>query len=79
MFNSFHWWVNILFVAFDAAKAKEQNYHNRHPTDQLLPLVVEVFGCLHKQTNVFLHNCANAIWILRGLEGPLIFVLVIFL
>jgi hypothetical protein len=40
---------------------------------------VEIFGCLHKQVDVFLHNYANAIWILKALEGPFISVLVIFL
>ncbi len=43
------------------------------------PLAVEVFVSLHKQMDVFLHNCANAIWSLKGLEGPLLFVLVTFL
>jgi hypothetical protein len=37
------------FIAFDAAQAKERNYRNQHPTDQFLPLAIEVFGCLHKQ------------------------------
>ncbi len=54
------------FVAFDATQAKEKSYHNQHPTDQFLPLSIEVFECLHKQVNVFLHNCANAIWSLKG-------------
>jgi hypothetical protein len=31
---------------------------------------MEVFWCLHKQTNVFLHNCVNAIWSLKGPKGP---------
>jgi hypothetical protein len=34
---------------------------------------------MHKQVNVFLHNCANAIWSFKGLEGPPLFILVIFL
>jgi hypothetical protein len=25
-------------------------------------LTIEVYGGLHKQVDVFLHNCANAIW-----------------
>jgi len=54
------------FVASNVAQAKKRSYHDQHPTNQFLPLVVEVFRCLHKQTDVFLHNCANAIWSLKG-------------
>ncbi len=49
------------FVASDAVQAKEQSYCDQHPTNQFLPLVVQVFGCLHEQVDVFLHNCANTI------------------
>jgi hypothetical protein len=31
------------------------------PTDQFLPLTIEVFSCLHKHGNVFLYDYANAI------------------
>jgi hypothetical protein len=49
-------WTNLFpwshttqgFVASNVAQAKERSYHNRHPIDQFLPLVVEIFGCLHK-------------------------------
>jgi len=44
----------------------------QYPIDQFLLLAIEVFGCLHKQVNVFLHNCANAIWNFKGTEGPLL-------
>jgi hypothetical protein len=54
------------FVVSDAIQAKERNYRNRHPTDQFLPLTIEVFGCLHKHVNMFLHNYVNAIWNLKG-------------
>jgi hypothetical protein len=54
------------FVASDATQAKEKGYFNQHPIDQFLPLVIEVFGCLHKHVNVFLYNYANAIWNLKG-------------
>jgi hypothetical protein len=37
--------------------------------------LIEIFGCLHKQANVFLHNFANVIWNLKGLEGPHLFCL----
>jgi len=67
------------FVTFNAAQAKERNYRNRHPCDQFLPLTIEVFGYLHKQIDVFLHNCANAIWSLKGIEGPHFSTFIIFL
>jgi len=54
------------FVALDATQGKERSYYNWHHTDQFLPLVIEVFGCLHKHANVFLHDCANVIWNLKG-------------
>jgi len=37
----------------------------KHPIGQFLPLTIEVFGCLNKQANVFLHDCANAMWNLK--------------
>jgi len=67
------------FVVSDATQAKERSYHNRHPTDQFLPLEIEVFGYLHKHVNVFLQNCANAIWNLKGTESPHLSTLVNFL
>jgi hypothetical protein len=66
------------FVTFDTAQAKKKSYHYQHPIDQFLPLSIEVFECLHKQVNVFLHNCANAIWSLKGPKGPPLFALIIF-
>jgi hypothetical protein len=66
------------FVALDAAQAKEWSYHNQHPTDQFLPLAIVVFRCLHKHVDVFLHDCANAIWSLKGTEGPHLSTLVTF-
>jgi hypothetical protein len=38
-----------------------------------------VFGCLHKHANMFLHDCANAIWSLKESKGPHFSTLVIFL
>jgi len=46
-----------------------------------IPLIIssiEVFSCLDKQVNVFLHNHANAMWNFKGLECPYLSVLVIF-
>jgi hypothetical protein len=67
------------FVTPDVVQAKEKSYHNRHPTDQILMLAIDVFGCLHKHVNVFLHYYANAIWSLKMQEGPHLFTLVNFL
>jgi len=62
-------WMNSLprscatqgFIVFNVIQAKEQRYHEWHLSNQFLPLVIEVFGCLHKHTDMFLHNYANAI------------------
>jgi hypothetical protein len=66
------------FVAFDTIQAKKRNYHNRHLTDQFLPFTIEIFGCSHKQGNVFLEECANVIWSVKGPKGLPLFVLVNF-
>jgi hypothetical protein len=57
------------FDVSNAAQAKEKNYHNGHPTDQFYPLTIEVFGCLHKHVDVFLHDYVNTIWSLKGTES----------
>jgi hypothetical protein len=70
-------WANLLpwsyatqgFAASNVVQAKERSYHNRHPTNQFLPLAIELFGCLHKHANVFLHDCVNAIWSFKGTKG----------
>jgi hypothetical protein len=67
------------FVALDLTQIKERKYYNQHPIDQFLSLAIEIFGHLHKQVDVFLHDCANAIWSLKGLEGLHLFILVTFL
>jgi hypothetical protein len=67
------------FDALDVAQAKERSYCNQQPIDQFLPLAIEVFGCLHKHVDVFLHECANAIWSLKGTKGPHLSTLVTFL
>jgi hypothetical protein len=36
------------FVASNAIQAKERSYCNQHPTNQFLPLVIEVFECVHE-------------------------------
>jgi hypothetical protein len=45
------------FATFDVTQAKEKSYCNWHLIDQFLP--IEIFECLHKQTNMLLHNCAH--------------------
>jgi hypothetical protein len=47
------------FATFDVTQAKEKSYCNQHLIDQFLP--IKIFECIHKQTNMFLHNCAHAI------------------
>jgi len=60
------------------AQTKEWSYFDQHPAHQFLPLAIEVSGCLHKNVDVFLHDCANAIWSLKELEGLHISVLITF-
>jgi hypothetical protein len=66
------------FVTSNANQAKESSYHNWHLTNQFLPLIIEIFGCLHKYVDVFLHDCANVIWSLKGTKAPHLSILVIF-
>jgi len=58
------------FATSNAFQAKEMNYCNQHPNDQFFPLAIEIFWCLHKHVDVFLHECANAIWSLKRPKGP---------
>jgi hypothetical protein len=68
------------FDASDAIQTKKNSYCDQYPTDQFFLLANEVFGCLHKQTNVLLHNCANAIWSLKRPESlPIFFWLLFFI
>jgi len=67
------------FVASDATQANERSYCNQHPTNQFLPLAIEVLGCLHKHIDVFLHDYANTIWSLKGTKRFYLYALVIFL
>jgi len=50
-------------------KPRKKNYCNWHRINQILPLKIEVFSCLHKHVDVFLHDYANAIWSLKGIES----------
>jgi hypothetical protein len=48
------------FATSKAVQVKERSYCDQHPINHFLPLTIEVFGCLDKQVDVFLHDCANA-------------------
>jgi hypothetical protein len=50
-------------------KPKKWVIMTKHPTNQIFPLAIEIFGCLQKCIDVFLHNCANAFWNLKKLDG----------
>jgi len=49
-------WMDLLpwscttqgFVTSNAVQANKQSYYDWHPIDQLFPLTMEVFGCLHR-------------------------------
>jgi hypothetical protein len=70
-------WVDLLhqsyatkkFVTFEIIQVKEKSYHDWHPIDHFLILTIEMFGCLNKQADVFLHDCLNAMWNFKRLEG----------
>jgi hypothetical protein len=62
----------------DVVQTKERNYCDRHTTNQFL-LAIEVFECLHKHADVFLHNCANVVWSLKGPDGLPLSIMVTFL
>jgi hypothetical protein len=51
---------------FDASNT----IHDQHPTNQFLPLAIEVFGCPHKQGRcVFTHLCQCHLELERA-KGP---------
>jgi hypothetical protein len=68
-----------LGLVVDVTQDMERSYRNQHLTNQFLLLAIEIFGCLHKHVDMFLHDCANAIWSLKGLGGLHLSTLVIFL
>jgi hypothetical protein len=49
---------------------KDGFYHDWFPTNTFLPLVVEIFKCLHQKVNIFLNQCANMTWGAKGIGGP---------
>jgi hypothetical protein len=54
------------FDTLNVVQAKKRSYHNWHPTNQFLPLAIEIFGYSHKHADVFLQNYAKAFWTWRG-------------
>jgi hypothetical protein len=79
-------WANLFlqscatwkFVVFETTQAKEKSYYDQHPTYQFLPLTIEVFRCLNKHVDIYLRNCANAMWNFKRPEGFPHYVLVTF-
>ncbi len=67
------------FATSEVVQTKENSHHDQQPIDQFFLLVIEVFGCLDKQVDMFLHDCANVIWNFKGPKGPPFSVLVTFL
>jgi hypothetical protein len=67
---------SICFLRCNSSQGKELSQPTPHWS--IPPLAIEVFGCLHKHVDVFLYNCANAIWSLKGTKGPRLSTLVTF-
>jgi hypothetical protein len=45
----FPWFCTIQrFATCNAIQIKERSYHDQHPIDKFLILMIEVFECLHK-------------------------------
>jgi hypothetical protein len=57
-----------IFVTLEVAQAKEMNYHDWHPIDQIFTFVIKVLGYLHKQTNVFLNDYVSVVRSLKELN-----------
>jgi len=68
---------NLKICCLQSNSSQRKGYCDRHPIDHFLLLTIEVFQCLDKQ--VFLHDCANAMWNFKRLEGLPFSVLVTFL
>lgn len=60
------------------AQVKEGLYHDWHSKDVFLPLVIEIFGCVHQQANNFLHQCVNMVWLTKNTCSPRLVVLCAF-
>jgi len=58
--------------------SQKKSYFDWHLTNHFIFLTIEVFGCLNKQVDMFLHDCANAMWNFKRPKGPPFSMLVIF-
>jgi hypothetical protein len=79
MFNSSHQQIDIVLTKDDIHTLANIIIANPMNVNLFLPTAIEVCECLHKQVNVFLHNCVNTIWSLKGLEGSHLSILVTFI
>jgi hypothetical protein len=72
-------WINLVSQVVSSCEvviqAKEKIYHNWHWTNTFFPLAIEIFGCLHWQTNNFFHQCASMIWLTNFTNNPPLLVL----
>jgi hypothetical protein len=51
------------------------SYHDQHLEDDLILLVIEIYGCLHQHVDDLLHQCANKAWLAKGFGGLPLFIL----
>jgi hypothetical protein len=58
---------SLKVVVMIIVQAKVVLYYDKHPKDDFILLIVEIFGCFHQHTNDFLHHCANMAWSMKGL------------
>jgi hypothetical protein len=56
-------------------QVKEKLYRNRYLMDVFLPLPIEIFGCLHQQSENILYQCANMVWSTKDTTCPPLLVL----
>ncbi len=54
---------------------KVLSYRDQHLEDDLILLIIEIFGCLHQHVDDFLHQCANMAWLAMGSGGLLLLIL----
>jgi hypothetical protein len=48
------------------------SYHDRHPKDNFILLVIVIFGCLHQHADNFFHQYVNVAWSMKGFGRPLL-------
>jgi hypothetical protein len=56
-------------------QAMIMSYYNQHLKDDFIPLIIEIFICLHQQVNNFFHRFANMAWSMKGFRSfPLVII-----